>query len=35
MVGSELAGPDGVWLAMPAWTSPAMDRDVGLDRPLR
>ena len=35
MVGRELAGPDRVWLAMPAGTVPAVDRDVGLDRPLR
>ena len=35
MVGRELAGSDGVRLAMPAGADPAVDRDMGLDRPLR
>ena len=35
MVGRELAGSHRVRLAMPARAGPAVDRDVGLDRPLR
>ena len=35
MVGRELAGSDRMGLVMPARAAPAVDRDVGLDRPLR